>query len=99
MTRPTVGDWRGTVALVLAVGATVAVVTLAVGAVLQATPITPQGSALLTGALGAIIGAVAVFLGGHVLPPEVTQRGLSHSPGNRIRESDTDDDAEGEEGP
>lgn len=89
--RPTFSDWRGTVALVLAVGATVAVVTLAIGAVVQDTPVTPQGSALLTGALGAIIGAVAVFLGGHIVSPPGHRRSRSD-----ILRSDTDDDHQGD---
>lgn len=57
-------SWRGFAAAVLALGASVSVLVLCIGAVLHADPITAQGAMLVTGALGALVGAASAFVGG-----------------------------------
>jgi hypothetical protein len=57
-------DVHGMVALILAVGATIAVSALAIGAALSDDPLSADTSALLATALGALVGAVGVYLGG-----------------------------------
>jgi membrane protein DedA with SNARE-associated domain len=57
-------DVHGMVALILAVGATISVSALAIGAVLTDAPLAEHTAALLTTALGALVGAVSVYLGG-----------------------------------
>jgi hypothetical protein len=60
------------VALILATGAALAVVTLAVGSVALNGPVSTEEATLLSTALGAIVGAVATYLGtrGGPAPPE-----------------------------
>lgn len=55
---------RGWVAIILAFGATGAVLTLCIGAVVQDETISQQGADLLSTALGVLIGAVASYMGG-----------------------------------
>ena len=57
-------DWRGTVAVILAAGIAVSVISLCLGAVLQDETISNQGAALIETVLGASVGAVATYLGG-----------------------------------
>jgi hypothetical protein len=57
-------DWRGTVAVILAAGIAVSVVSLCMGAVIQDETISNQGAALIETVLGASVGAVATYLGG-----------------------------------
>jgi hypothetical protein len=54
---------RDAVALVLALGAAIAVVVIALGAALHEGPISQEESTLLSTALGAAIGAIATYLG------------------------------------
>ena len=54
---------RDLVALVLAGGAAVALVVIAVGAAVHTGPISQEESALLSTALGASVGAIATYLG------------------------------------
>jgi hypothetical protein len=51
------------VALILATGAAAAVIILAVGSVALNGPVSTEEATLLSTALGAIIGAVATYLG------------------------------------
>lgn len=51
------------VAVVLSAGLAIAICTLAVGAVVHAGPISQEESNLLSTVLGAIVGAVATYLG------------------------------------
>ena len=59
-------SWQGAVAVVLALAVGVSVTALALGAVYQEKGVSPQGATVLNTALGAVIGAVAAFLGGRV---------------------------------
>lgn len=77
------GDVHGLVALILAVGATIAVSALAIGAVLSDAPLSAETSALLATALGALVGAVGVYLGGTLT--------RSHRDADRAAERRTDD--------
>jgi hypothetical protein len=54
---------RDLVALVLAGGAAVALVVIAVGASVHRGPISQEESSLLSTALGAAVGAIATYLG------------------------------------
>ena len=57
--------WRGVAALIIAFGLSATVVLLAIETILHSGSISTQESSLLSTALGAMVGAVAVFLGGH----------------------------------
>lgn len=57
-------DWHGAVALILALSVGVGFAVAMVGATVQHEPISQQGAALLNTLGGALIGAVAGWLGG-----------------------------------
>ena len=57
-------EWRGPVAIILALGVAGSIIILCLGAVLQDQTISTQGAAIIDTALGASVGAVAVYLGG-----------------------------------
>jgi hypothetical protein len=57
--------WRGIVAVILALGAAIAVILLIVETILHAEAVTSQEATVISTSLGAMIGAVAVYLGGH----------------------------------
>jgi membrane protein DedA with SNARE-associated domain len=66
----TSGQFRGIAALMLAVGLSATVILLAVETILHTGPISTQEASLLSTTLGAIIGALAVYLGGHTAPEQ-----------------------------
>jgi hypothetical protein len=57
-------DWRGLAAVILAIGVSLALVVTLVSAVVTKHTISDQESALISGVIGAAIGAVATYLGG-----------------------------------
>jgi len=56
---------RTIVAIIMAIGASIAIVLLVVETMLHVGSITSQESTVISTTLGAIIGALAVFLGAH----------------------------------
>lgn len=60
-------DLRGLVAVVLAAGVAICVVSLSLGIAVTTGPISQEDSALLSTVLGAAIGAVATYLGGRAV--------------------------------
>lgn len=75
-------EWRGPVAVILAVGVAGAIIILCLGAVLQDQTISTQGAAIIDTALGASVGAVAVYLGGRA-------RAATKTPPPKPPETDT----------
>jgi hypothetical protein len=57
--------WRGIAALILAVGLAATVIILAIETIIHTGPVSTQEASLLSTVLGATVGAVAVYLGGH----------------------------------
>lgn len=57
--------WRGIAAIILAAGLAAAVVILAVETMLHPGAIGTEEASLLSTVLGAVVGAIAVYLGGH----------------------------------
>lgn len=74
-------DLRGLVAVVLAAGVAICVVSLSLGIAVTTGPISQEDSALLSTVLGAAIGAVATYLGGRALPPRNPPGPPSEAPG------------------
>jgi len=68
-------EWRGAVALVLAVGVSVAIVATLVGAVLSSHQLSAEETSLISGVVGAAVGAVATYLGGWSRPDPGGDRG------------------------
>jgi hypothetical protein len=56
-------DKRGLAAIILAVGVTIALVTIAIGAAIHTGPISAEESTLIATVMGAAVGALATFLG------------------------------------
>lgn len=82
-------DLRGLVAIVLAAGVAICVVSLSLGIAVTTGPISQEDSALLSTVLGAAIGAVATYLGGRAVtaprdppvePPRVVIKDSSQLP-------------------
>ena len=78
---------RDLVALVLAGGAAVALVVIAVGAAVHHGPISQEESALLSTALGAAVGAIATYLGlgGREQPAPATAAAEVEKPEETVR--------------
>jgi hypothetical protein len=64
--------WRGVAVLILATGLAATIVLLAVETILHSGAISTQEASLLSTTLGATVGALAVYLGGHAGPPDNT---------------------------
>jgi len=61
---------RTIVAIILSLGASVSIILLIIETILHTGPITSQEATVVSTTLGAVIGAVAVFLGGHSIDQE-----------------------------
>lgn len=72
-------SWHGFVASILALSVAVGFAAAMVGATVQAEPITQQGAALLNTLGGALIGAVAGWLGGAALERNLRSEGTKMS--------------------
>jgi len=66
----TPSNYRGLAVLILTVGLAATLVLLAIETILHSGTISTQEASLLSTTLGAVIGALAVYLGGHAGPPE-----------------------------
>jgi uncharacterized membrane protein len=62
-------DPRGLAAVILAVGISVALVASLVGALISSRVLSQEEVALISGVVGAAVGAVATYLGGGRGPP------------------------------
>jgi hypothetical protein len=68
-------DWRGATALVLALGVAIAISVTLVGAVLSSHVVSAEETSLISGVIGAAVGAVATYLGGWGRDPRPPSEG------------------------
>jgi len=59
------GEWAGLIALVLALGVAISMVTALVGTMLSQEPISSEKASLLSTLTGAAIGVIGTYIGAH----------------------------------
>jgi hypothetical protein len=59
------GEWAGLIALVLALGVAISMVTALVGTMLSDEPISSEKASLLSTLTGAAIGVIGTYIGAH----------------------------------
>jgi hypothetical protein len=59
------GEWAGLIALVLALGVAISMVTALVGTMLSNEPISSEKASLLSTLTGAAIGVIGTYIGAH----------------------------------
>lgn len=57
-------DWRGLTAVILSAGVSIALAVTLIAAVVSSHMISTEESSLISGVLGAAVGAIATYLGG-----------------------------------